>query len=193
MKTIIVTIILCLFITGCGKKEYKPVRITINKDGTFLVDSKPSNISLLKKHLTDIMAEKGMNLPIIFIADGTTLFTVVEPVLLASAEAHAIYFNFQIAGTTKVEKCNSNFYPASRPPRSTINLEIKNNLFYIDNEKKSNTEITSLLSEKLDSKNIGLVLISCSGRTTFGTFYKFIEQCNQSEHVSAELQIMDKL
>ena len=189
MKAIISIIIICIFTIGCGEKAYKPVIITINKDGTFLVDSKPKNIPHLKKYLIDIMAEKGNDLKVLFVADEEILFTVVEPVILASAETNAYLLNFKILGSQKIERCEIN--GGCRPPTTELSAEIKDNVIYIDNIKKSISEVKELFTSKPNKASYYLVFISCSGKTTFGTFYRFIELCNQSEYACVVLNLIN--
>jgi biopolymer transport protein ExbD len=187
MKSITAIIIVCLFLTGCGRKETELVKIDINKDGTFLVDDKSSNNAQLDKYITDIAIEQGLDFKIFFIANANTRYSVVEPIVLATAKTHVYLFNFQILGSSKSERCETG--GGCRPPNTELSVEIKDNVIYIDNIKKSISEVKELFSSKPDKTIYYLVFISCSGETTFGTFYRFIELCNQSEYSCPVLKL----
>ena len=193
MKLLILITIISLSITGCGKKDLKPAKITIRKNGAFFVDGKRSNNQKLRQYIKNKMTAQNQDTKVIYIADKETLFTTIESVMLTVSEEGAVRFFFQKKGSVKREECWSNCYPGSGPRPRKVDLEIKDNILYFDGKKMTQTQIAALFERNILKKDIDMILISCSGTTTFQTFYAFIEHFNKLDLVHFELQLLDKM
>jgi biopolymer transport protein ExbD len=192
MKTII-ALIICILIYGCGKKENPPVRITINKDGTFLLNSKPSTRNQLEEYITNRIERNGLTQKVVFITDDSTLYTSLEPVILSVAKARAWWFYFKLTDSKKTEDLITDSICADGPPTKKLKVEVRDNHIFIKNKEISILGVAALLGKR-PKKDWGYtVYISCSGKTTFGNLYRFLEVCNQYEYVAPVLLVMDNL
>jgi biopolymer transport protein ExbD len=193
LNPITIIFAICLFLAGCGKKEQMPVTIEIAPDGRFLVDSKAMGTSDLKKHLIDVMRERGSDLRIIFVANKKTFFSVIEPIVLSAAKVRAWWFIFKQSDGLICEECVPNLVIGDGPPKLDLNMEIKDDIFFLDGKECTIADLKKLFAEKPKNKWGYFVFISCSGKTTFGRFCELLEFCRKYQYVSLNLNVMDKL
>jgi biopolymer transport protein ExbD len=192
MKTMI-ALIICILISGCGKKEDGPVRVTINKDGTFLLNSKASSKKQIEEYVASRIESKGIIQKVVFIADDSTLYASLEPAILSVVKARGWWFYFKLTDSQKIEDLITDSIAADGPPTKELKVEIRGKHIFIKNKKISIVAINELLGKR-PKKDWGYtVYISCSEKTTFGNLYKLVEVCNQYEYVTPVLQVMDKL
>ena len=192
MKTII-ALSICMLISGCGKKLDTPVRITINNDGTFLLNSNPSSKNQLEEYITNRIKRKGVTQKVVFITNDSTLYTSLEPVIFSVAKTGVWRFYFKLTDSQKTEDLITDSICADGPPTKELKVEIRNDHIFIKNIEISIIGLKELLEKRPEKDRGYTIYISCSGRTTFGKLYRFLEVCNQYEYVAPVLPVMNKL
>jgi biopolymer transport protein ExbD len=183
MKLIITFIIICFFFTGCGKKEVKPIKIFIKKDGTFVINKTVYNLQALNE-FRDFLAIKrhkeGVDLPIYYILKKQTKYRTIKPIIDVPSVTGLWLFYFQIE-SSKPEVFNIG--SPDGPPAVVINLSIKNNAIYINNLKKSITELGYLVKEEPKKYNGYRIIISCDYDSHLEIIYDILKFCNQYDYI----------